>query len=348
VAVAEHGAIAVQSAQEAAEATRYRRALEELLAVSSRLADAATVEEILPALCSGIREALGFRSVTIQLVDPATGRLEPKAVVGTNSQPVVTVAELEPLLEAGRELEGCYLLETAEESPGAGRGPHAWRNHRLVVPLQDRDGVPIGLIAADEPEDRLLPTREHLQALRVFANQATAAISSAAQLQELTFLADHDPLTRLLNRRAFAQRLEAEVARTTRYGHGFSLVVCDLDGFKALNDRLGHAAGDEALRQFADSLAHALRRPDDAFRIGGDEFALLLAEADDADALEVVARVTTRLEASADNGTSTTIRASFGVASCPAHATDPQTLFRLADEALYRAKRAGGTVQFAA
>ena len=71
----------------------------------------------------------------------------------------------------------------------------------------------IGLIWADEPEDRLLPSPEKLQALRIFANQAAAAIISAAHRREMRFLADHDPLTRLLNRRAFVERLDAEVAR---------------------------------------------------------------------------------------------------------------------------------------
>ena len=207
------------------------------------------------------------------------------------------------------------------------------------MPLHDSLGEVIGVLWADEPEDRLLPSRDKLQALRVFANQAAAAIVTSAHLRELRFLADHDPLTRLLNRRAFVDRLEGEVARALRYGRSFGLIVCDLDDFKELNDRLGHPAGDEALQTFARTLHAALRRGDEAFRIGGDEFALLLAEASDDDAREVVRRVTDQLDG---------IRASFGVASCPDHARDTQTLFRLADMALYEAKRNGTGVQFVA
>ena len=173
----------------------------------------------------------------------------------------------------------------------------------------------------------------------MFANQAAAAIATSAHLRELRFLADHDPLTRLLNRRAFVDRLEGEVARAMRYGRSFGLIVCDLDDFKALNDRLGHPAGDEALQVFARTLDAALRRGDEAFRIGGDEFALLLAEASDDDAREVVRRVNEQL---------TDVAASFGVASCPDHARDAQTLFRLADMALYEAKRNGTGLQFVA
>jgi diguanylate cyclase (GGDEF)-like protein len=165
-------------------------------------------------------------------------------------------------------------------------------------------------------------------------------------VEELRFLADHDPLTRLLNRRAFVERLDGEVARATRYGRSFGLVVCDLDGFKQLNDRYGHAAGDEALVTFSSVLSHSLRKPDDAFRIGGDEFAVLLAEATEEDAREVVRRVQRLLAESGD--WLSEVSASFGCASCPEHASDAQTLFRLADQALYEAKRNGSGLHFVA
>jgi diguanylate cyclase (GGDEF)-like protein len=364
VAVADHAALAVQGAQEATRARRHRSALEQLLAVSSRLAETSSIDVILPAVCTAIRDALGFANVSIELVDARTGRLETRAAVGwAPGDPALstmaTLADLEPLLDPEWRVEGCQLLPADEAqrllpahhhgsaSSSNGHGPWAWQDHWLVVPLHDRHGAVTGVIRADEPVDRLLPTQERLQALRVFANQATAAILSAEQFQELRFLADHDPLTRLLNRRAFIRRLDAEVARTKRYGRAFSLVVCDLDGFKALNDRYGHPAGDDALCTLAAILAASLRRPDDAFRIGGDEFALLLVEASEADAYEVVARVGDALAVCGDERL-TGVRPSFGVASCPVDAADAQALFRLADEALYRAKRSGAGVAFAA
>jgi diguanylate cyclase (GGDEF)-like protein len=220
-----------------------------------------------------------------------------------------------------------------------GRGPHAWNRHWLLVPLRDADDAIIGILSADEPVDRLLPSNEKLQALRIFANQAAAAIVSAERVRELSFLADHDPLTRLLNRRAFVERLEAEVARSSRYTREFGLVVCDLDSFKSVNDRRGHAGGDEVLQMFARTIEKALRKGDNAFRIGGDEFALLLAEATEDDAREVIGRIRDQMDG---------LRASFGVASCPGDADNAQTLFRLADEALYQAKRSGTGLQFVA
>ena len=363
VSVADHAALAVQAAQEDSEAARHRLALQQLLQVSSRVTLKPSVDEIMSDVCHAVRDALGFANVMAVFTDRATGRLVPRASVGWDVETIVSrplfLADVEPLFDPAFEIEGCYLLSNAEArkrisnetfvymSERNGRGPRAWNRHWLVVPLRDGEGSVIGLLVADDPSDRLLPSNEKLQALRIFANQAAAAIVTAEQVHQLRFLADHDPLTRLLNRRAFVDRLEGEVARAVRYDRPVGLVICDLDGFKNLNDRYGHLAGDAALQSFADFVTKALRKPDDAFRIGGDEFALLLAEATDEDARNVVARISSLIESSDDEGLRS-LRASFGVASCPQDASDAQALFRLADEALYEAKRTGGGVQFVA
>jgi len=364
VSFADHAALALQSAQDAADAARHRLALEQLLRVSSRLTDEPAADEILRAVCTGVRDALGFQNVLALLVDQQTSRLEPRAAVGWSIDAAqrdesVFLADVEPLLDPAFEIEGCFLLpsdEAEQRVPSEkityisqlnGSGPRAWNRHWLLVPLHDREGGVIGILGADEPEDRLLPSAEKLQALRIFANQASAAIVASEYVHELRFLADHDPLTRLLNRRAFVDQLEGEVARAMRYDRSVALVLCDLDAFKQLNDRFGHIAGDEALQTFARIVRSALRKPDDAFRIGGDEFALLLAEASDDDAREVVRRITDMLKSSDDVRLSD-LRASFGIASCPGDASDTQTLFRLADEALYLAKRNGSGLQFVA
>jgi diguanylate cyclase (GGDEF)-like protein len=356
VSVADHAALAVEAAQEAANAARHRLALEQLLDVSSRLTAEPAADEILRDVCRGVRDALGFQHVAAQLIHPATGRLEARAAVGWDLDGAAlgsdfVYGDVEPLLDPQFEVSGCFLLPNDEAarrisidsvpyiSHRNGSGPHAWDRHWLLVPLHNSAGAVIGLIWADEPEDRLLPSEEKLQALRIFANQAAAAIVSAAHQRELRFLADHDPLTRLLNRRAFVERLDAEVARAIRYRHSFGLVICDLDGFKVLNDHFGHPAGDEALQVFARILQAAVRKGDDAFRIGGDEFALVLAEAGETEAREVIKRI-------ADDVAGP--QASFGIASCPEHAREAQSLFRLADEALYEAKRTGSGLEFVA
>jgi diguanylate cyclase (GGDEF)-like protein len=367
VSLVDHAALAVEAAREAAESARHQRALEELLAVSSRITGEPSNSEILRRVCTGIRDALDFSNVCAALVDPETGTVVPQAAAGWQLEELrqrepITVAQVEPLLDEMFLREGCYLLthDQARARLGGevevypsqlnGRGPWAWNRHWLIVPLQDGQGALLGIIWVDNPPDRLVPSADRLQALRIFANDAAAALVSGRHLGELRFLADHDPLTRLLNRRAFVARLEGEVARAVRYNRTFGLVVADLDGFKQLNDRYGHACGDEALVAFANILVESLRKPDDAFRIGGDEFAVLLAEATEEDTRQVVARVETLLEQLSAGGEpwAANVSASFGSAACPEDANDPQTLFRLADEALYDAKRNGTVLRFVA
>jgi diguanylate cyclase (GGDEF)-like protein len=367
VSLADHAALAVEAAREAAESDRHQRALEALLSVSSQITGEPSNSEILRRVCTGIRDALDFHNVCAALVDPDTGALVPEAAAGWRLEEMrqrepITIAQVEPLLDEIFVREGCYIL-THEQARARlasdvdvypsqlnGRGPWAWNRHWLIVPLQDGQGALLGIIWVDNPSDRLVPSADRLQALRIFANDAAAALVSGRHLGELRFLADHDPLTRLLNRRAFVTRLEGEVARAVRYKRTFGLVVVDLDGFKQLNDRFGHASGDEALVAFADVLVESLRKPDDAFRIGGDEFAVLLAEATEEDTRQVVARVETLLEQLLEGGEpwAANLSASFGSAACPEDANDPQTLFRLADEALYDAKRNGTVLRFVA
>ena len=367
VALVDHGALALEAAREATASTRHQRALEELLAVSSRITGETSSSEILRRVCVGIRDALDFQNVCAALVDPDTGVVVPHASAGwqldeLRERELVTVAQVEPLLDDAFLREGCYLLthEEARERLSSevevypsqlnGRGPWAWNRHWLIVPLRDGRGALLGIIWVDNPCDRLVPSADRLQALRIFANDASAALVSGRHLGELRFLANHDPLTRLLNRRAFVNRLEGEVARARRYGRSFGLVLADLDAFKQLNDHHGHAAGDEALAAFADILTESLRKPDDAFRIGGDEFAMLLTEATHDDARFVVSRINALLEhlSAGRERWLTSLSSSFGFASCPADATDAQTLFSLADEALYDAKRSGSGLRFVA
>ena len=367
VSLVDHAALAVEAVRESADSARHQRALEKLLAVSSRITGETSSAKILRQVCSGISEALDFRNVCGALVDAETGVLVPQATAGWRLEEMrkrepVTLAQAEPLLDEIFLREGCYLL-THEQARARlsdeidvypsqlnGSGPWAWNRHWLLVPLQDGQGALLGIIWVDNPSDRLVPSSDRLQALRIFANDAAAALVSGMHLGELRFLADHDPLTRLLNRRAFVTRLESEVARAVRYKRTFGLVVTDLDGFKQLNDRFGHACGDDALVSFANVLVESLRKPDDAFRIGGDEFAILVAEATEEDARQVVGRVETLLRnlSAAGEEWAAKLSASFGCAACPEDAGDAQTLFRLADEALYEAKRNGTVLRFVA
>jgi diguanylate cyclase (GGDEF)-like protein len=356
VAVGRHAALALEQAHQTEESRRHRAALEHLLAVSSKLAGKGSIESVLNAVCGGVRRALGFRKVLIELVDPATGRLSPSAAVGWPDGRTpswdVAVEEVERLLDPEFEQGGCYLLPGAEgraraghdhaalEGERNGRGPHAWDRHWLFVPLRDNNGAVVGRIWAADPEDRLLPSLARLEALALFAGQAMMAIVSARQLEQLRVLADQDPLTGLPNRRAFMRVLESEFARARRYGHPMALVLGDVDAFKQINDTHGHPGGDRTLCAMADAMRAGLRETDGAFRIGGDEFAVILPETTGREADAVVRRLEEHFRALAPEPFIAEAQMSVGFATLRGGAEDAEALIQQADAALYAAKRA--------
>jgi diguanylate cyclase (GGDEF)-like protein len=356
VTVANHAARALEHAQRNHEAARHRAVLEQLLAVSSMFAAGhQSIETILQSVCDGVQRALGFKKVTIELIDPDSGFLVPRAAAGWppdgeprwEISPLASAGLMDPAYEDG----GCFLLppevgrrlspiEYGElRSSMNGRGPFAWNRHWLFVPLYAQDGSLLGRIWADDPEDRLLPSTARLEALAVFANQATMAIVAAGQLEQLRALAEQDPLTGLLNRRTFMEELEQEVERARRYGRSLALVLCDLDHFKVLNDTHGHPTGDEALRRLADVLRSGLRAGDSAFRMGGDEFALLLPEATADEAEAAADRLAGAFRLAADPAFAD-LDITFGIATVPGDAVESEALIRRADAALYERKRA--------
>lgn len=175
---------------------------------------------------------------------------------------------------------------------------------------------------------------------RVMAAQERARADQAAQVLHL---AHHDGLTGLPNRRSFGERLDTLLALARRHQHPLALMFIDLDGFKAVNDTHGHAAGDQLLQVVAGRIQACLRDGDLLFRMGGDEFTVVLSRVVVADDADVVAR---RVLAAVAQpvpvpGASAFVGASIGIALYPADAAEPDALLRLADDAMYRAKAAG-------
>src|SRR5262245_14426476 len=358
VALASHAAVALETAQERERLQRHQTGLEQLLHVSSQLPQTMSTEAMLTSVCEAVREALDFDKVLIQLCEPDGGRLRSAASAGWAEGGAVPggleLPLIERLFDPAFEIEGCYLIphDDAERRVGReqvvyasvmnGKGPLAWNHHWLVVPLYGADGEVRGVLWADEPRSRLLPNHDVLQALRIFANHAMEALAVATQLAETKFLADHDPLTRLLNRRALLQRL----GESERLDQALALVFLDLDNFKEVNDGHGHAVGDRVLARFASLLAELAPGDALAFRVGGDEFALLLPNAGEQEARDLIGRVRAAVQANIDPLVRS-LRASFGIAA-NGNGRRADELLRVADEAMYAAKRAGGGIEIAA
>jgi diguanylate cyclase (GGDEF)-like protein len=163
-----------------------------------------------------------------------------------------------------------------------------------------------------------------------------------ARLSEAETLADRDALTPVLNRRAFARELKRVATFAQRYGSAASLIYFDLDGFKAVNDRYGHAAGDKALQAVAQRLAANVRESDVVGRLGGDEFGVILAQADAGAAQAKAAALAAAIAATPVNCGEwlAPVRASYGVRQIDPDA-DPEQALADADAAMFARKRAG-------
>jgi two-component system, cell cycle response regulator len=206
-----------------------------------------------------------------------------------------------------------------------------------------------GLIAGgDDCIGRRAPERELLA--RIGAARRIAELETVLRvtLVENRKLSTTDDLTRVASRRFFTKHFPREVERAARYGRALSLILCDIDHFKNVNDTLGHAGGDEVLRQFGTRLQDQLRRGVDwVARIGGEEFAIVLPETNYEQALDVARKVRAgvadkKFEA---QNRSVEITASFGL--CGLQSVPPgvrkiaENLVKVADAALYRSKNAG-------
>jgi diguanylate cyclase (GGDEF)-like protein len=169
--------------------------------------------------------------------------------------------------------------------------------------------------------------------------RAVPALDNAFRYREARRLADLDALTGLRNRRFFHETLQRECTRAQRYGRSLALLVLDLDDFKAINEKVGHLAGDAVLAETAARVRGVLRASDVACRVGGDEFAIILPEAAAGQAAQLYERVEEAVSAT-PIGSMPRLTLSGGVAEL-SDGDDSTTFFERADDALYRAKQAG-------
>jgi diguanylate cyclase (GGDEF)-like protein len=213
----------------------------------------------------------------------------------------------------------------------------------MVAPLTDRSGPMGALVLLNRAGGREVGFHDdELQLLQTLANHTSIALENLRLVSSLRDQALHDALTGLANRTLLLERTEQAIARSRRTGRPCAALLLDLDGFKTVNDSLGHAAGDQLLLTVRDRIRGVLRASDTPARLGGDEFAMLLDDLDDDQV--AVAAAHRLLEALGEpvtlEGRQVVPAGSVGVAVWSGHAR-PDDLLRDADAAMYTAKRSG-------
>jgi len=216
----------------------------------------------------------------------------------------------------------------------------------LLVPLISRDRLIGILVLGEKQSGKYSP--EDCALLEDIAGRVSVSLEKEYLREQLDRLfsqvqeeARIDGLTGLRNRRSLDEVMTSEINRHTRYGGTFSIIILDLESLKIINDTYGHLVGDGFLKETGNAITQSIRSADQAFRYGGDEFAIVLPNTSLNAAFRVAERIRKHV-ASSEAAGDTRITASLGLASWPDNGRGAEEVIGAADEALYRAKRNGG------
>jgi diguanylate cyclase (GGDEF)-like protein len=323
---------------------RVRGDLATLLRLSSLLAHQESPTRIVQALDAHLRELLGARVRSVALRRPDGGydvlrwRSPETRVIGADAVAMVSRVIGRDLEHDFAERRAVTLAIDAEggEMLSEALGLPDWVRAITLVPIRT-DGSPGGILPVLW-DTRRVPALDVLDLLNGLADQTGLAFAQA-QLRRARELAATDSLTGLANHRAFQDLLAGHIADASRRGGRVSILFCDLDRFKTVNDRHGHAVGDRLLQRIADAIRGAARDGDIVARYGGDELALILPATDRQGALETGRRLRDQVRRM-DGGMGVDV--TVGVAVYPDDAATQADLLAHADAAMYAGKRLGG------
>jgi diguanylate cyclase (GGDEF)-like protein len=296
------------------------------------LAASLDMEEVTQRTLDAVSTISGVEAVLLDAAAPEGARLN--ATVGIPPEEAAKSAVQLPENENLRAVEITYRYRIDDVDSSSG----SYVRSGVVVPMR-ADGATVGTLSAFSRSGEHALGEGQIDELERLASRAGPALENARKYSEARALADLDALTNLHNRRYFYETLAREVARAHRYNRGLALIVFDLDDFKAINDRIGHLAGDAVLAEAAQRLLSVVRLGDVPCRVGGDEFAVVLAESTGTEAELLAGRIGRAISARpiAHAGT---VTLSAGVTELRPD-DRPTDLFERADEALYRAKELG-------
>lgn len=316
---------------------RTRRGLETAFTVSRMLENTLSEKEILQKVCAEIPRLFACKACMISL----------RGEDGVYKPSLVWPAEFH--FSTNPKSGGIYLRNLFEKHPSGSAliqdlrldRKWSWPNMKVkslvMAPITVRKHIHGSIIAVSPCNETFDYSQVNL--LKLCAAQTSMTLERAAYFRRQEDLARCDGLTGLLNHRMFQERLREEIHRTKRYRRTLSLIMMDIDHFKMFNDNYGHPVGDEVLKMVSLTLKGMIRNTDSAFRYGGEEFAILLPETTDENAVNLAERLRRRVEMNrAVKGLSVTV--SLGVAGIRDN-EPPEDFIKRADQALYAAKRNG-------
>jgi len=290
------------------------------------------LDELLEKITSNAQSAVGGKEYALLVKED--GRLR---CLGSSGLPAATLAALELWLASRGALAEPIVIDDVSVVPqleSIALQESMPLRSVCAVPLSYQGRTLGALVALANQRRTFLPRDVDL--LGSYAVQAAIALLNARLFEMQEQLAARDPLTGVLNRRELHEHLAREIERCRRHGGSFAVVVLDLDGFKLVNDTSGHSEGDDVLRAVGAALSESARGSDVIFRMGGDEFALLLPGCADREAAAASAERACAAIRSADSR----VNASYGLASWPGDGTDQDAVLAAADRRLYRMKGA--------
>lgn len=331
--------IAIQNAQLYSLERQRARQLEAINTIAQQSTAVMELDELLVRVCSIIQQAFQVQHVSLLLRDE--GDLVMRAHHGT----------LTPCIPLGGRLSGtkqpwCDIVATnetvIENDLSSLSEPGRLFNEtvsRLSIPMISF-GQTLGILTLHSSMPGTFRGSE-LQPLESVADICANSIQNAHYVERVKQLAYLDGLTGIFNRRFFEMRINEEVERARRYSTGVAVIIADIDHFKRLNDEFGHLLGDEVLRQVSSIFHQHVRKMDVVCRYGGEEFAILLTQTNEQQALTVAEKLRKQVQQWQFPGVPRAITVSAGVAAFPTHGRSRDEIVRAADQGLYVAKQDG-------